>query len=245
MQPFSRWEAVFLVVALVVGLAWARIAAAPSIHNFARVHGDRMIWAPLAQVLAEADNGDVLLFASARNKFVRYVTDSPFTHVALVFRDRDAAGRGKVAYVWDADLGQGCRAGARVATLADKLARVKGGATIAGWKRLASPRPPTARVLRVISQYLACGMDHLMLRWAACQLFGTAGGRAAAPRNMFCSELVARTSQDLGLLRTDTPPVRYAPGDWHKNVLDLAPGVAYGPTAYFRFDPRALAGSRL
>nr|QBK87009.1 MAG: permuted papain-like amidase [Marseillevirus LCMAC103] len=243
---FARWEVVLLVVAAVVFFVWTRVAAAPSIHDYARVHGGRMIWAPLARVFAEAGNGDILLFASPRNKVVRYFTGSPFTHVAMVVRDRPPGGSGgaDVAYVWDVDLGQGCRSGARVVTLSDKLSRMAvgaGGVGIAGWKRLTSPRPSTPRLLAVIAKYLSRGMDRLFLRWVACRLFGAAVGGGSGG-HMFCSEAIARTSQDLGLFHASTPAARYAPCDWHKNDLDLAPGAAYGPTEFFRFEPKSFPG---
>ncbi len=230
------WCAVLILVVGVFIILVGGKSAAPSITKYTRLHKRLMVWETQQDLLSGAKNGDVLLFSGKGygSHFVRLITNSQFSHVCMVFRDSGTADRTgeDIPYTWDSDLGQGCRAGPRVMRLADKLARHKG-PKIVGWKRLTTGRPSTEKFLNVISRYLAYTFDREMFRWAHSRVFQTVG--SCAPGKIFCSELIAKTSQDLGLFQKNVPACWYAPGDWMSGRLDLSLGVTYGPTVFTKF----------
>src|SRR5208282_263652 len=107
-------------------------------------------------------------------------------------------------YVWEADLGQRHRSGARVVLLRDKLSRYKG-LRIGGWKRcLRSINLDDA--MKVVNKYITYEMDRLMMSWLTSK-------RHESDRRVFCSELIALTLQEMNLLSRKKQAVTYSPKD--------------------------------
>lgn len=188
-----------------------------------------------AHVLAHAQTGDVLLLSGGTytERCCQVVVGSVFTHVALVVRDAEDV------WIWESDVGQGQHRGARVMPLAHKL-DVYRGSPVAAWKRVtACPVPlPTlqARVVASVHRHLPRPFDTAMLPWFLHVALGVQVRREGPTAPVFCSELVATTAADAGLLDGRRAPTTYSPADWHYDTLDLAPGVRYAPPLFF---PRA------
>jgi hypothetical protein len=162
----------------------------------------------VAKLLETANNGDLLFFSgdTIGERAIKVYTGSCYTHVAFVFRDldEDLNPPTEVAFIWEADLGQGYRDGARVMRLSDKLKRWKGHPVI-GWRK-SKNRPDKQSILKFINQNIKSEMDSSMLTWAFPFL--------KQPNKVFCSELVALTLQDLGLMDGGTRPSSFSPKDF-------------------------------
>lgn len=162
---------------------------------------------PTTKLLEKADNGDLLFFSgdTIGEKAIKVYTGSCYTHVAFVFRDLDEEQTPpvEVAFIWEADLGQGYRDGARVMRLSDKLKRWKGRPVI-GWRK-SKERPDKQSILKSINQNVKLDMDSSMVAWIFPFL--------KQPNKVFCSELVALTLQDLGMLGK-TRPSSFSPKDF-------------------------------
>ena len=221
------------------------ILSAPTIQQYITTHRDNLLWTSLDKVLSEANNGDVLLWSSD-TKIIQYGSDCPFTHISMVFRDYEKGDSGgQCLYCWEADVGQKYRSGPRIIRLRDKLERYKG-SSIMGWKALNKGRRPTSnQLLKIASAYLSYRMDLCILgiRWVvsrALALTPCGGGKVQTflHSNIFeqvvCSELIAETLQQIGILGYDPPASQYAPADWLYNNLNCTPSDAYGPTYFFR-----------
>ena len=113
-----------------------------------------------------------------------------------------------------------------------------------GWKPLVQGIRPTSRhLLKIISSFLDYGMDIYAIRWFISRILATTpcgGGvwqnflSSSLFNHIVCSELVAETLQQVGILEQDPPASQYAPGDWFYNNLTLTPSNEYGPTYFFR-----------
>ena len=219
------------------------LLSAPTLQQYISTHHDNLLWTSYDKVLLEADNGDIILWSS-NTKIIQYASDSPFTHISLVLRDyeRDRSGK-QCVYCWEADLGQKCRAGPRIIRLRDKLERYKG-VPVMGWKPLIQGIRPTSRhLLKIISSFLDYGMDIYTIRWLISRVLAATpcgGGvwqtflASSLFNHIVCSELVAETLQQVGILELEPPASQYAPGDWLHNNLTLTPSNEYGPTYFFR-----------
>jgi len=219
------------------------ILSVPSLQQFVATHRDNLLLTTLDKVFSEADNGDILLW-SFNTKIIQYAAGCPFTHVSMVFRDYEKGRSGaKCLYCWEADLGQKYRAGPRIIRLRDKLKHYKG-SSIMGWKPFSKGVRPTAKqLLKIASSYLDYTMDIYTLRWLISRVLATTpcgGGKLQKflhsdifGQVICCSELVAETLQQIGILAYDPPASQYAPADWLYNNLNYTNQITYGPTYFF------------
>ena len=221
------------------------ILSVQTIQQYVTTHRDNLLWTSLDEVLSEADNGDILLWSS-NTKIIQYASDCPFTHISMVFRDYDKGSSGpKCLYCWEADLGQKYRSGPRIIRLRDKLERYKG-SPIMGWKALSKGgRPTSDQLLKIASSYLDYTMDIYILgiRWLISRVLMVTpcgGGKvqkflhSKIFEQVVCSELIAETLQQIGILEYDPPASQYAPADWLYNNLNCTTQNTYGPTYFFR-----------
>ena len=182
-------------------------------------------------VLQHAQTGDVLLLSGTTysERCCQAVLDSVFSHVAFLIRDEH-----HTVWVWESDVGQGQHKGARVMPLAHKL-RMYRGSVVAAWKRCtAHPPSLSADVPRSVQRHLTRPFDGAMVPWFLDVIGIPHPTRHPPSGKVFCSELVAATSIDVGLLAPERPPHTYSPADWHYDTLRLAPGVTYAPLLFFR-----------
>lgn len=237
MRSYSAVGIIVLVLYILIGAL-----STPTLQQYVDTHHDHLLWTTRDKVLAEADNGDIILW-STNTKIIQYASNSPFTHISLVFRDYEKPRSGKKClYCWEADLGQQYRSGPRIIRLRDKFARYKG-APIVGWKPLARGRRPTSRhLLKIIAPFSDYRMDIYAIRWCLSRVLAATpcgGGvwqkflSSSLFNHVVCSELVAETLQQVGILRPEPPASQYAPGDWLNNNLSLDPRSDYGPTFFF------------
>ncbi len=211
------------------------LLSTPTLQGYVATHRDNLLWTSKEKVVSEADNGDILLW-STNSKIIQYVSNSPFTHISLLFR------KNKCLYCWEADLGQKRRSGPRIIPLQDKMDRYKG-VPLVGWKPLVrGDRPSSKRLMKIISSFAEYKMDVCAIRWCLSRLLAATpcGGGGAQKlfsargvNRVICSELVAETLQQAGILQLDPPASQYAPGDWFNNHLALEPHTLYGPTFFF------------
>jgi len=233
------------IVACIIFLGYlvASILSVPTIQQYIETHRDNILWTSLDTVLAEANNGDILLWSS-NTKHIQYASDCPFTHISMVFRDYEKGTSGpQCLYCWEADLGQKYRPGPRVIRFRDKLERYKG-SPIMGWKVLSKDvRPTLNQLLKIISPYLDYTMDIYYIRWCVSRVLAATpcgGGKlqkflhSKVFGQVVCSELIAETLQQIGILEGDPPASQYVPGDWLYNNLNCTSEDTYGPTYFFR-----------
>ena len=229
---------VLLILYLVIS-----ILSIPTLQQYVKTHRDNILWTSCAKVFSDADNGDIILWSS-NTKLIQYASDAPFTHVNMVFRDYEKGRSGKrCLYCWEADLGQNYRSGPRIIRLKDKLEGYKG-VPIMGWKPLVKGGRPTSRqLLETAFPYLDYTMDVNTLRWLISRLLEATpcgGGKfqnflnSKIFKQITCSELIAETLNQVGILNLDPPASQYTPGDWLYNNLNLKTPNEYGPTYFFR-----------
>ena len=113
-----------------------------------------------------------------------------------------------------------------------------------GWKPLVKGIRPTSRQLsNIASSYLDYTLDLNYIRWLISRVLAATpcgGGKfqnflnSKIFKTVTCSELIAETLQQVGILDLDPPASQYAPGDWLNNNMNLKPPNDYGPTYFFR-----------
>lgn len=148
-------------------------------------------------------------------------------------------------YLWESDLGQKKKAGPRLIPLKEKLKLYKG-SKIGAWRPLKktsngknSSLPSPSEYLSIINKYMDYDMDHRVLTWWFAGWWNWAYDAFKTEDKVFCSELVAMTLQELGILKSDRPAAWFCPGDWyeheHKLKQALTSDYAYGSTRFFDF----------
>lgn len=231
-KPFVSETSPWLYVVLFVCILFLALMAtinfsSPSPENFSKTIVE------VDDILDYVDNGDLLLFTgnTMMEKMVRWHTSTPFSHVAMVVKEKSGTKKsGEPKYklfLWEADLGQGYKAGPRVIPLKTKLKRY-GGLRIGGWRKLDESkvtRPTSEQIMQASDKYFGSKsapyeLEQNYLKWF---LGFKPDGRTS--RKIFCSELVQLTLEDLGMLK----PTK----------LDVFPESVgkelYKPTVFFGF----------
>lgn len=189
-------------------------------------------------LMDNANNGDLLFFCgdTRGERVCRWCTSSMFSHVAILFREIHPETQENVVYVWEADVGHKSKRGPRVMRLEDKL-KYYHGSKYTFWRALSVndvERPTTESILNVVEKYKHLEFDDSMMSYyfSNTVLFNPMKNRTT----VFCSELVAMTLQDLGVLNTVHRPVYYSPGTFSLTVPGLTKGYAYGSGTYIHYD---------
>lgn len=157
-------------------------------------------------------NGDLLFLCGTTQgeKIIRWYTNSPFSHVAMLFVEDEKV------YVWECDLGQKYKAGTRVMALSDKLERWKG-LKIGGIKRLNTKHPSTENILKLVEKYKNVDFDNKMYRWLFSNFI------TIKDKHMFCTELIATTLQELHVIDDKKTPVEHSPTDFLNDENNYMP----------------------
>lgn len=192
----------------------------------------------LEHVLNIADSGDIILMAgdTRGERTCRWAAQSVFSHVGLLFREKHPVTNENVLYIWDCDLGQRSKDGVRVMPLRDKLLSYKGFRT-AAIKKINKPLS-SEEIVKLIPKYLSLKFDSRIITWWVANKNRDGGWlyrKNKNPKEIFCSELVASTLMDLGVISDDRVPAYYSPGDFERNNLNFIYGYSYGPLIYFDF----------
>lgn len=176
------------------------------------------------------DSGDLVFFAGATQgeNFCKFISDCPFSHVGLILVEN-----GK-RYIWDADIGQGKREGPRVQLLEEKMRRYKGHKII-GVRKLIGGELPLEKVKSIVNRYTAYEFNNTMFSWLLSNF--PILSKMISGKRVFCSELIALTLQELGVMSKTKIPAWFTPG----NLLRMtrreffAQGFKYTQPFFFLF----------
>jgi len=164
------------------------------------------------ELLQKADTGDLIFLSGTRyaEKLIKRLTSSCYSHVGMVLKQD-----GKV-WLWEADLGQHHKEGPRLILLSEKLERWSG-VKVGGWLSLSpdKARPTPEQVLPILYSLVGKQMDRRMTKWlVAGRPQGWIYGELSDPDKVYCSELVALTMMEMGLLKKDKAASWYSPGSF-------------------------------
>jgi len=203
---------------------WAMVTyCTPSVETFFDVSAP---YISVESVVRQANTGDVVLLGgdTIGERGIRWITGCPFSHVAMVIRER-----GEV-YLWEADLGQKTRDGPRVIRLIDKLA-LYSGFRVGGWKQLRNDQRPSEQdVLRCVEKMKTLEFDNVMLTWFVTYVYPLYA-LFKSPRTVFCTELIIMTMQYLNMMSRDKIPAAFSPADFFHSRFE----VVFRPIRLFRF----------
>ncbi|MDB4769342.1 hypothetical protein OAG24_00105 [bacterium] len=189
----------------------------------------------LSELAKIADNGDLIFLSGSTvsEKFCKKLINSPFSHVGFLFRELHPETGENILYIWDSDIGQKCKEGTRVMPLKQKLIQYKG-QKVGGFKQLNGKRPELKDILDIIPLHLSKNFDSKFL-WSWITSYSP--HQNSNKKNVFCSELIASTLQNLGIMKDIYPAASYHPGDFlEEKNLYLQDGYSYGKMSIFSFD---------
>lgn len=230
-MKFSVWEICCLVISF-LAIFWVS-----SVYLFSPSFPSKLATLTKEEILNSVDNGD-LLFLSGNTfaeKVIKFWHSSYYTHVAIIFKDERGVKtptRENTLFVWESDVGQRTKDGPRIMKLVDKLDRWKGD-KIGMIRKFHGIKPSTFDIVEIAKQYVDRGMDIDMISWffssfPESRIFK----HLKSDKRMFCSELVAETLQNLGILKKDKHPASYTPQDF--SVIIPKQGF-YSFPVYFSF----------
>lgn len=175
-------------------------------------------------------SGDILLFSYSQlqDDVARFMYNSPFTHVGLVYRNLDGG-----IFVWES-----VRQGARLVPLATLLARRYRPGEGLVFRKMQGPPVDHARFTRFIRARLGQPYSHdywkaLYNRWFPHMPLPIQQRLAHSGTPRFCTDIVAETLEHLGVLDYSQSYGTYAstlPLDFSqaKEWLPYAPHYTYG-----------------
>lgn len=189
--------------------------------------------------LRDVNTGDLLFFSGATfsEKSIKWCHGSNWNHCAIVLRDRDLLNGEDTPFIFESDIGQGYKDGPRVMRLDDKLKRWKGD-KILGWRRymgegITSKDSIRAKILEVATKCYkeGYGFDNTFYSWflSSSDFFKL----VKDPRKVFCSEIVADTLHQIGILSSDHPPCWYTP-EYFFSKIEPVKGM-YGMPSFVDF----------
>lgn len=239
LRCYLRWHLLLFVLGLLV-ILWALVIyfAAPNLEKFILRSSPDLL--TVEDLISNSKTGDLLFFSgyTFAERSIRCYHNSFYNHCCLIFRDLDEDGK-DIPYIFESDLGQGYREGPRVMKLKDKLSRWRGMKYVC-WRKYVPPnhdetlRPTGQNVRDVAQQYLSHDFDRSMASWV---FSGTPDGGLykyfKPPNSVFCSEMVAITLQELGILSKDHIPGWYTPEDFAGVNLKMLKGF-YGTPRYVK-----------
>lgn len=161
-----------------------------------------------------------LLFTSGNNygsKTIKWATSSYWSHLAIVIVLSPENNNGKKEILlWECDAGQGARKGARLISLEQKLSRYKG-SNIGAWKEYIGKKEiDFEKLFKFINTYTNKIelqdriYSYIFSRYGPKSLYEKVKNK----NKWYCSELVARTYQYLGILNEKINPCSVSPEDF-------------------------------
>lgn len=187
----------------------------PNINGYIKCNLINIKWISKDELLKNVDNGDLIFLSGNRNgeNAIKFYTWFHFSHVALIIRENN------IPYLWEADLGQGCKDGPRVIKFEDKLKRWKGD-KIGAWKQFKGDRPSASDLLLSVGKHINKNMDKTMFSW----IFSNSPESILFKKlkdinSVFCSELIALTFQDLNILGNEKIATYYTPKTFDRSDI--------------------------
>lgn len=240
--------ALMTIILIIIFLIYVFISA-PNIEKFIiNFRGNIDHLPSIEDIKNDLKTGD-LIFLSGNNygsKSIRWATSSFWSHIAIVIvlprevRDNQASLNGaekKDILLWECDSGQGGRKGARLINLSQKLNRHKG-YRIGGWKRF-KERTELKKLFKFINKYINKIelqdriYNYIFSRYGPKFLYEKVKNR----KKWYCSELVARTYQHLGVLDDNIDPCSISPEDFYNSgkskIKNLR--IIFSSATFFRF----------
>ena len=154
-----------------------------------------------SEIQGEFETGNLIFFSGENfsSKFIRCATNSPWSHIGIIVM------RGNIPFLWECDRGNGMKEGARLIPLKNKFIYYKIGA----FAKLTSPIN-----IENLDQFIRSHMNvdlqtsvhpYIMSLFSGCQ----------RPENAwYCSELVAKTYQALGVIPENVCCTSITPKDF-------------------------------
>lgn len=205
----SRLEWIILLIVFIVIFTWIFYLIYPT-NLTKNIESNENDLISLENFMRNADNGDLVFFSGKTygDNICKFFSSSYYSHVGMLVREIDENGK-NVLYIWDADIGQGMKPGPRLQPVSDKIKRYSGHKYMA-WKKIKGNRPKTLDILKIVMKYKNYEQDTVMGKW----IFDFFPRK---DKHIFCSELIALTLQQLGILPDDFSPYNYSP----QNLYDL------------------------
>ena len=140
----------------------------------------------LSDIINQFKTGDLLLFSCRGTSqcFIKAWTSSCFTHTAMVLKFNGEL------YLWECDIGQGLKSGARVIKLKDKLNKYDYEQKICSYVPIKDALP-TNDLLSYINDNIKLDIDNIMI--SHLLPFVQKKGE------VYCSQLLAKTYRHFGL----------------------------------------------
>jgi hypothetical protein len=243
------WEWIVVVIACTILFIYLYMqATTPNLMNYISEKGNKtstaVTWATLPNILSEVENGDIVLLSGTTSgeRMCKSSTNTIFSHVGFLFREKHEITGEDIVYILDCDVGQGTKDGVRVMRLIDKLHKYRG-YRIGAYKKLVCTasdkysnkcRPTLDKILEIIGRYQKIDFDDVIATWWVSHI-PFLYKKVKNEGKMFCSEFVAKVYQDLGILKKNKVAAWYHPGDFHLSRLDLELGYSLGQTKFFDF----------
>ena len=194
----------------------------PSMSCFSRLSKEKL------------DTGDILLFSSQTSKMLKYLFANQWTHVGLVYRDPQ-----QKLWVWESNLpidpadkrGRKTerKSGPKLVDLETKVCHYRGYTAVRHLRQRSLPplssSELTDRMGRCVAKYHPAPFETNYRRYA--NLFLQHDPKEArmtkknAPSGIFCSQLVAQTLQDMGIMKNQ----RDAAYHWPHYFSNTSPSV--------------------
>jgi len=199
---------------------------------------------PDISFLEEVGNGDLIFFCgdTPGERTCRWCTNTMFSHVGMLFKERNPESGEDVIYVWESDLGQKTKDGPRLIRLDDKLKKYHG-QNYFMWRKLKSNNPSTENIMKVVEKYKSYKFDDKMLSWWVSYPFlGFIHDSIKDEKKVFCSELIALTmqSEHINMLHTEKDKTYIASSYSPKNFAEfpikgIKDSFSYGPQNFVDF----------
>ena len=233
-------EYIFIAICVfILSISLTCYLFSPSLENYISTNEDKISHITLDDVMKNVENGDIILFSGTTfgEKSCKWFTESVFSHIGFLFREIHPQTKEDIIYIFECDLGQGCKEGVRIISLIDKLDRYKGCRTAAIKKLIVSDekkRPENHKIMDLVNKYESVNFDNKIITWWVSN-YPVLYNFFKNPQTMFCSELVSKIYQDFGIIKKYRPASSYHPGDYHFNKLDFEDGYFLGETQIFNF----------
>ena len=233
----NRFEwSIFIISLLLLSMYVYMLKSAPNIEKYVNKYKHELNWIRYEDLVEIVSNGDfILLSGNTRGeKMCRFIPDSIFSHVGILFKEYDKKTKTEEIYILDSDLGQGYKEGVRVSHLKTKLERYKGFRIGAIKKLNGKNRPDTLDILKLFEKYKNHDFDHVILTWFTAN-YPNIHKYFKNENRVFCGEFIALILQDLNILKRNKLPSWYVPGDFYTNKIDLESGYSCGTSYFFLF----------
>jgi len=239
----TLWIILFGITCVLIIYIRSQLSA-PSLEAFIEKNNISLL--NIQDLLDNANNGDLIFMCGDTHfeRSCRWITGSVYSHVGLLFREKDPLTNDDILYIFDADMGQSYREGPRVMKLYDKLKRYHGYPYIM-WRKLECNDeigecniPSTQQILDIVKHVKDYDFDNNMLTWFVSNnnfICRTLYSLVKNHNKIFCSELIAYTLQQLNILNNDKKPSWYSPATFSKNIIEgLQTNYKYSKPIYYK-----------